>query len=98
VTSKFGPILSEQVGAAPVVFIVDTLEEIHLRPQGDLQALLRLVGGLLDDVSGLRLVLAGRYPVREILGSVADELPEMAVLPVPAFTSRKEGHRREGER
>lgn len=85
VIGKFAQILSEHVGDAPVVFVFDTLEEIHLRPQGDLEALLALLGKLLDSVSGLRLVLAGRYPIREILDSVAELLPALAELAVLPF-------------
>lgn len=92
VPEKFERVLDEHFRDSPVVIVFDTLEEIHLRPQGDLQALLDVVGTLLDRVRGLRLVLAGRHPVSEILGSAAASLPDMIEMEVCPFTDLEADH------
>jgi hypothetical protein len=92
VLGKFERVLAEHFRDSLVVIAFDTLEEIHLRPQGDLQALLDLVGTLLDSVRGLRLVLAGRHPVSEILGSAAERLPDMVETEVCPFTDPEADH------
>ena len=92
VLGKFERVLAEYFGDSLVVIAFDTLEEIHLRPQGDLQALLDLVGTLLDSVSGLRLVLAGRHPVSDILGSAAEGLPDMVEMEICPFTDSEADH------
>ncbi|XVS66530.1 peptidoglycan-binding protein [Actinosynnema sp. CA-299493] len=62
VPNRFMSTLNGVLGDKPVVLIFDTLEEVHLRPQGDLDALLVLLRSLHDRCPGVRLVLSGRYP------------------------------------
>ncbi|MYU21819.1 tetratricopeptide repeat protein [Streptomyces sp. SID8352] len=52
-------------GGRPAVLVLDTLEEVLLRGQDGLAALLDLLGRLLDRCPGLRVVLSGRYDLRE---------------------------------
>ena len=77
VPRRFAKRLAEAAGTNPVLMVFDTLEEVHLRPQGDLLALLGLLGTVLARCPMLCMVLAGRYDLGEILGSTAQELPPM---------------------
>jgi hypothetical protein len=67
-----------EAGPMPVLLVLDTLEEVHLRPHGDLRALLELLRRTLDECPTLRLVLSGRHEIRSILGPAAAALLEMA--------------------
>lgn len=77
VPSRFAKRLAEAAGTKPVLMVFDTLEEVHLRPQGDLRALLRLLGRVLARCPTLCMVVAGRYDLAEILGPTAADLPPM---------------------
>lgn len=77
VPRRFTDSLADAAGNKPVLMVFDTLEEVHLRPQGDLRALLRLIGTVLAGCPTLCLVVAGRYDLGEILGPTARELPPM---------------------
>ncbi|MEU9284279.1 hypothetical protein AB0D57_05990 [Streptomyces sp. NPDC048275] len=55
----------EDVPAPPAVLVLDTLEEVLLRGQDDMARLLDLLQQLLNRCPGLRIVLAGRYDLRE---------------------------------
>ncbi|MET0133691.1 MAG: peptidoglycan-binding domain-containing protein [Kibdelosporangium sp.] len=68
VPKRFVQTFNNAVGDGPAVMVLDTLEEVHLRPQNDLAGLLRLLRYLHDECPGLRLVLSGRYPVSELGG------------------------------
>ncbi|WP_329025007.1 MULTISPECIES: tetratricopeptide repeat protein [unclassified Streptomyces] len=75
----------------PVVLVVDTLEELLLHGSAEAAQLLRLLARLLDRCPGLRVILAGRYDLRE---AVPDALTvfgdvEIAHVEVPLFTSGK---------
>ncbi|MDA0182950.1 hypothetical protein OJ997_21740 [Solirubrobacter phytolaccae] len=74
--------LNEQLGDTPVLLVLDTLEEVHLRPQGDLAAPMQLLADLLHDCPGLRVILAGRHTVEEVLGPVAEILGPIEVFEV----------------
>ncbi|HEX5994943.1 MAG TPA: peptidoglycan-binding domain-containing protein [Jiangellales bacterium] len=87
VPPRFARALNEAVGAKPVLLAFDTLEEIHLRPQGDLAALLGMLRLLIDRCQGLALILCGRYDIRTILGSAADALPPMNDRPLGNFST-----------
>jgi cellulose synthase operon protein C len=89
VVRRFGRTLNDSAGDAPVVLVFDTLEEVHIRPRGDLVNLIRLLRQVLDGCPGVRLILSGRTSVAEILKKVADELPAMREVKVP-FLSRRE--------
>ena len=89
VTKGFRRKLAEEARGRPVMLVFDTVEEIHLRPEGNLQALMELVRNLLDDVPSARLIVAGRYPIAEILQHVRTELPEMIDAPVEPFTTEE---------
>jgi cellulose synthase operon protein C len=78
--------LNEAAETKPVLLVLDTLEEVHLRPQGDLVALLSLLGEMLDRCPGLRLILSGRYSVSEIVGDAVRMLPPMQDVPVHRFS------------
>lgn len=86
VVRRFSRTLNEAVGDVPVVLVLDTLEEVHLRPQGDLKSALQMLGRLLDFCPGIRLILSGRYSVREVLGDAAGGLPRLENVEVKLFT------------
>jgi hypothetical protein len=92
VVRGFSRNLNESTGKRPVVLVLDTLEEVHLRPQGDLKRLLELLAEMLGRCPGLRLVLSGRYSVAQTLGEAAAALPDMHDVPVRPF-SEAEAHR-----
>jgi hypothetical protein len=87
VPRRFARRLAEAVGDKPVLMVFDTLEEVHLRPQGDLQALLGLLRGVLARCKTLCLVVAGRYDLEEILGPTAPHLPQMTERELGKFSS-----------
>lgn len=64
-----------EAGPTPALLVLDTLEEVHLRPQGDLFALLDLLRRTLDGCPTLRLVLSGRHEIATIAGAAAHALP-----------------------
>ena len=84
---RFTRPLGEAVGKAPVLLVLDTLEEVHLRPQGDLDSLLGLLRDLLNECPGLRLILSGRYSVPTILGPAASGVGPMREVQIKPFTS-----------
>jgi cellulose synthase operon protein C len=86
VPRRFAERLAEAAGTKPVLMVFDTLEEVHLRPQGDLRALLDLLGTVLDRCRTLCMVVAGRYDLGEILGLTARELPPMLERPLEDFS------------
>jgi len=95
---RFWTSINEAGEGRPVLLVLDTLEEVHLRPQADIVALLRLLGQMLERCPGLRLILSGRYSVPEIIGEAAQELPPMQDVPVrllaPTEASRYLAERR----
>ncbi|MFJ9095328.1 hypothetical protein ACIRIR_27965 [Streptomyces globisporus] len=50
--------------AAPVVLVVDTVEELVLHGRAEAEQVMRLLGRLVDLCPGLRLILAGRCDLR----------------------------------
>ena len=64
VVARFCAIVQELDRARPVVLILDTVEEI-LRPSVNPAGLVRLLGQITRDAPTLRIVLAGRYDLRE---------------------------------
>ena len=92
VRRRFSRSLNEAAGKAPVLLVLDTLEEVHLRPQGDLVALLELLRELMDECRGVRLILSGRYSVAPILGPAAASIGPMREAEVRPLTD-EEAHR-----
>ena len=88
VVRRFREILAGRPADQPILLIFDTIEEIHLRPEGDLRALVAMLDELLTGIPAVRIILSGRYPIREILGDVADLLPGMQAVEVRSFTAR----------
>ncbi|HET8950021.1 MAG TPA: hypothetical protein VFN44_05910, partial [Solirubrobacteraceae bacterium] len=89
VTNAFRRKLGEEARSGPIVLIFDTIEEIHLRPEGNILALMDLVSELLDAVPGARLIVAGRYSVEEILKPFGIEAPPMIDAPVEPFSDEE---------
>ena len=83
---RFRSVLAEGSRNRPVVLILDTLEEIHLRPDGNLAALFSAFASILVAVPSVRMVLAGRHPIEQILGDVSTRLSEFRTVTVKAFT------------
>jgi predicted negative regulator of RcsB-dependent stress response/peptidoglycan hydrolase-like protein with peptidoglycan-binding domain len=75
VRDAFVETLAEAAGDRPVVLVLDTLEEVLLRPDGDLAGLVDWLAEVHDHCLPARLLLAGRYDLRERLPSFAERLP-----------------------
>jgi cellulose synthase operon protein C len=86
---KFTGPLKDAVGNAPVLLVLDTLEEVHLRPQGDLAGLLGLLRDVLDACKTIQLILSGRYSVVEILGQAAAACGPMAEATIKPLTPKE---------
>jgi len=74
IRARFTGVLAESAGDRPVVIAFDSMEELFRlddKPAG----LLRLLGRLHQDAPALRLVLAGRYDLRERLPDLPQLLP-----------------------
>ncbi|MER5468290.1 AAA family ATPase [Streptomyces sp. NPDC002685] len=63
----------------PVLLVVDTLEELLLHGHGETERTLRMFGRLLKSCPNLRLVLAGRYNLRERLPEALRAFPRKQV-------------------
>ena len=74
VTEMFVRRLNGAADNRPIVLIVDTLEEVILGSAGGPERLIRLLATLLRECPALRLVLAGRYDLRERAAEAMAEL------------------------
>ncbi|MFF7309174.1 hypothetical protein [Streptomyces sp. NPDC008137] len=63
--AAFAERLDLALGGRPAVLVLDTLEELLLHGHTEAERLLRMLAGLLERCPGLRLVLAGRYDLRD---------------------------------
>jgi hypothetical protein len=76
-------------GSPRLLLVLDTLEEVLIPHPADLVNLLKFIEGLREVVRGLRVVLSGRYDLREE-GRLYKPLPipeeTFLDLPVPEFT------------
>ncbi|MGP3999399.1 hypothetical protein [Streptomyces sp. 8N706] len=78
----------------PSVLVLDTIEEVLLRGHGDATRLLAMLGRLLERCPGLRLILAGRYDLREperipqALASLPERVRHIEVRPFDAQQAR----------
>jgi cellulose synthase operon protein C len=75
VTEIFVRRFNQAARGRPSVLIVDTLEEVTVGGVGQADSLLRLLGLLVRECPRLRLVLAGRYDLRELAPQAMLELP-----------------------
>ena len=71
----------------PIVLVVDTLEEVMLGSGGELDQLLRLLARLLRDCPALRLVLSGRYDLRERAPEAMADLGPIESVELTDFTT-----------
>ncbi|GAA3828160.1 hypothetical protein GCM10022226_56160 [Sphaerisporangium flaviroseum] len=85
ITQRFLAALAEARGVDRAVVVFDTLEEVILRPVADPGVVVGLLRRLHDSASTLRLVLSGRYDVRERLAGFAEAFPEAESLRVRPF-------------
>lgn len=86
VTEIFVRRLNEAARERSVVLVMDTLEEVMLDGASDPEGLLRLLVTLLRDCPAVRLVLAGRYDLREQAPAWMRELGPAESVEVPDFT------------
>lgn len=90
--SRFAAALRES-RTGPVLLIFDTLEEAFLRHQTDVMGVLRVIADVQKEFSGLRLLLAGRFPLEERLPEFAVELGSCSKpLAIPPFTREEARH------
>lgn len=63
--SDFAVRLNEASAGQPCVLVIDTLEELLLHGTAEAERLLHMLTRMLDCCPGLRLIIAGRYDLRE---------------------------------
>jgi tetratricopeptide (TPR) repeat protein len=64
IRERFVDALSARATAQPVVLVLDTVEKVLLRSM-DPAGIVTLLSGVVDEVSVLRLIMAGRFDLRE---------------------------------
>ena len=87
VAARFGRILSETVGDRPALLVLDTFEQVLLHPEGDAESILGAMGRLLEAHRSLRLVVAGRYPLRERVDNLDGLIPGLETVPIGPFSA-----------
>ncbi|MBO3752611.1 hypothetical protein J5X84_41725 [Streptosporangiaceae bacterium NEAU-GS5] len=88
VVRRFLGILGDLSGLVVVVF--DTLEEMLLRPVADPAAISDLLRRLHDAAPSIRLVLSGRYDLRDDQRTrFAERFPDAISILVPVFTAEE---------
>ena len=88
VVFRFQALLAEL--PSPVVLVLDTMEEVVLRPAGDLDAFVALFGRIHDRL-GSRLVFSGRYDLASRLPGFAERFPDAPVIRVTGFDDTEAG-------
>ncbi|GIJ70630.1 hypothetical protein [Virgisporangium ochraceum] len=73
----------------PTLVVLDTTEELVLRGESGVAALLRMLGGVLARCQSLRLILAGRFDLREKAPGAWAELGAVRHVRVRRFTARQ---------
>lgn len=71
--------LKEASDGRPCVLVIDTLEELLLHGTEEAARLLRLLARLLDRCPGLRLIIAGRYNLRDSVPDSLDAFEDIGV-------------------
>jgi tetratricopeptide (TPR) repeat protein len=74
ISARFTGVLTESAADRPVVLAFDSMEQLF-RLDGKPTGLLRLLGRLQQDAPSLRMVLAGRYDLRQRLPDLPALLP-----------------------
>ncbi|WP_250036289.1 hypothetical protein [Paractinoplanes maris] len=87
VTEVFVRRFNAAAGDGPVLLVVDTLEEVLLGHGAD--ALLRKLAELVTACRGLRLVLAGRYDLRERAGPALATFESVESVELGDFTAEQ---------
>jgi hypothetical protein len=85
VTEIFIRRLNRAAGERPVLLIVDTLEEVMLGGASDPGGLTRLLARMLRECPALRLVLAGRYDLRDKAPEAMAELGKVESFELADF-------------
>jgi tetratricopeptide (TPR) repeat protein len=82
---RFASTLRERGTAEPVVIVLDTLEELVVRPATDPTPVLAALASAVALVPCLRLVLSGRYDLTERIPGIAEVLPDVTSHAVGPF-------------
>jgi hypothetical protein len=69
----------------PVVLLFDTMEEVGLRPDGGTAALVEMLGRVHTEARSARLVLSGRYDLKEQVAGFPGRLGKVATLQIKEF-------------
>jgi len=70
----------------PVVLLLDTMEEVGLRPGGGTAALVDMLGRIRAEVPSARLVLSGRYDLSQQVDSFPGRLGKVSTLHITEFS------------
>ncbi|MFB7372002.1 hypothetical protein ACFC0D_19405 [Streptomyces sp. NPDC056222] len=89
ITDVFVSRFNDAAADGPALLVVDTLEELLLRGNQEADRLLRLLGRVRQACPGLRLVLAGRYDLRERVPDALESLGEVDHVRVDPFTPQE---------
>ncbi|AEV82927.1 hypothetical protein ACWT_1908 [Actinoplanes sp. SE50] len=80
---------NDAAGAGPVLLVVDTMEEVLLGPGAD--DLLRALARIVAQCPSLRLILAGRYDLRERAGAALAAFGDVRPVALGDFTPEQTG-------
>ncbi|MBO3743233.1 hypothetical protein [Actinoplanes flavus] len=92
VVDRFARTLAETAGQRPVLLAFDTFERVLLDREGEPAAILRLLDQIRRRCPSVRLLLAGRYDLRDRVSDLRKILPRLRTATVKRF-SRPEAAR-----
>jgi hypothetical protein len=88
IVNRFCSTLAEaRADNEPVVLLFDTMEEVGLRPGGGTAALMEMLGRVHDEARSVRLVLSGRYDLRQQVDSFPGRLRKVSTLRIAEFSA-----------
>ena len=86
IVNRFCSTLAEaRAFETPVVLLFDTMEEVGLRPGGGTAALVEMLGRVHAEARSARLVLSGRYDLKEQVAGFPGRLGKVATLQIKEF-------------
>jgi hypothetical protein len=89
VTDRFVRTLAETAGDRPVLLVFDTFEQVLLNPEGNPGAILRLLDEVRRRCPSVRLLVAGRYDLRERVAGLDEILPGLPSAEVHPFSDKE---------
>ncbi|GAA0973013.1 hypothetical protein GCM10009555_027180 [Acrocarpospora macrocephala] len=89
ITGRFLAALAEAPGLTRAIIVLDTLEEVILRPVADPAVLLDLLAALHTAAPTLSFVLSGRYDLRDRLPGFTERFPAADSVEVTPFDTEE---------